>query len=129
MNTPTARIYQQLSDIAENAQTAPTGDGEALHNILIDLISATRALAAVEVEAVQDQPAPAAQLNFWEQIEAIKNFAEQEAEADGSGVVDLWAEFSTDIDLHIFNENGATECHAYPIRNGQTDVSRLIKIF
>ncbi len=126
MKTETAKIYQNLSDIAENAQTAGCGDGEALHNIIIDLIDATRALAAVEVEA---PTAPAATLNFWEQINEIKNFAEQEAAADGSGVVDLWAEFSTEIDLHIFNENGATECHAYPIRNGQTDVSRLIKIF
>ncbi len=123
-----AEIYQTLSDIAENAQTAPTGDGEALHNILIDLIAATRALAeTIEVEA--PAPTPAATLDFWSQINEMKTKAEAEAAADGCGVVDLWAEFSTDIDLHIFNENGRMECHAYPIRNGQTDVSRLIKIF
>jgi hypothetical protein len=136
MNRETAEIYQQLSDIAETAQTAPNGDAEALHNILIDLINATRELAvatgAVEAEAPEAPEAPAAEpLDFWARIEAMVVFAKQKAAEDGSGIVDLWEEFSHEIDMHIFNEqeNAECQCYAYPIRNGETDTSMEIKIF
>ncbi len=150
MNTKIAGIYQKLSDIAEDAQTAATGRPDALHDILIDLIDATQSLAVATGEAIEAQTAakvhttqPAAKVragetltaaelgfDFWWQIEQIKDFANIEIET--ADETDFWKEFSPEIDLHIFVSAECQlkfECYAYQIKNGETAISREIKIF